>query len=231
MSKRTKQKESRHVRLYHWVLKSEAWRSLSPKARALYVEVATRYNGSNNGRIGFSVRDAAKALHIGKHAASTAFAELQDRGFLVIEKRSAFSLKIKMATEWRLTEFPCDVTNTLSTRDFMRWSPEAQSSVAVAGPTVAVAGQYGSCGGTVVAEMSRNGSCGGTVNAENPTPQSPHSYTYSIPGESALKERTVQPPPRPEWSTPTLTDMPRTPELHRLWVENLPADERAGLAA
>jgi hypothetical protein len=66
MSKRTKVKESRHVRLYHWFLKSEAWRSLSPNARALYLEIVERYNGSNNGRIGFSIRDAAEALHIGK---------------------------------------------------------------------------------------------------------------------------------------------------------------------
>ena len=156
-TRRPKDKESRHLRLYHWFLKSEAWKSLSPNARALYVEVVTRYNGSNNGRIGFSLRDAAKALHIGRDAASTAFAQLQDRGFLVIAKRSAFSLKTKLATEWRVTEFPCDVTDTLSTRDFMRWSPEKHFTVPVAGPTVPVAGQHGTCSTTVVAEMSRNG--------------------------------------------------------------------------
>jgi hypothetical protein len=122
MSKR-KVKESRHVRLYHWFLKSEAWRSLSPNARALYVEIVTRYNGSNNGCIPFSVREAAEALHIGKNAAAAAFEELRDRGFLVVAKRSSFSLKTKAATEWRLTEFPCDVTNAISSREFMRWSP------------------------------------------------------------------------------------------------------------
>lgn len=50
--------EARHVRLYHWLMQSEAWRTLSPVAKALYLELAYRYNGANNGRIGLSVRDA-----------------------------------------------------------------------------------------------------------------------------------------------------------------------------
>jgi hypothetical protein len=181
-------KESRHVRLYHWVMNSEAWRSLSPNARALYVEIAARYHGTNNGRIPFSVREAAEALHIGKNAAAAAFKELQDRGFLVIAKTSAFSLKSKTATEWRLTEFPCDVTNAHSTKDFMRWTPE-KNTVPVVGLTVPVAGQYGTCGGTVVAKMSRNSTRGGTVKAENGGPRSSHRYTDSIPGGDATQGR------------------------------------------
>jgi len=44
--------------------------------------------------------DSAKKQHaLGKNAASAAFLELQERGFLVITKRSAFSLKNKTATE------------------------------------------------------------------------------------------------------------------------------------
>jgi hypothetical protein len=186
---RTKQKESRHVRLYHWFLKSEAWRSLSPNARALYIEVAARYHGSNNGQISFSVREARDALHIGKNAAAAAFKELQDRGFLVIAKASAFSVKTKTATEWRLTEFACDVTNAFSTKDFMRWSPEKQNTVAVAGLTVPVAGQYGPRDGIVVTKMSRNSPRGGTVKAENPGPRSSHRYTDSIPGEDVPQGR------------------------------------------
>jgi hypothetical protein len=190
MTKRTKQqKESRHVRLYHWFLKSEAWRSLSPNARALYVEIVTRYNGSNNGKLPFSIREAADALHIGKNAASAAFSELQEKGFLVVTKRSAFSLKTKAATEWRLTEFPCDVTNALASREFMRWSPEKQNTVPNTGPTVPVAGQYGTCSGTVVTKMQRNSPRGGTVSTQNQSPRSSDRYTNSIPGEDVPQGR------------------------------------------
>jgi hypothetical protein len=151
MSKRTKEKESRHVRLYHWFLRSEAWQSLSPNARALYIEIVTRYNGSNNGRIGFSARDAGKALHVSKDSGARTLIELQDRGFIVVARRSGFSLKTKMATEWRLTEFCCDITNTFATKDFMRWSPEKQNTVPVVRLSVPVVRPYGPCGETVAA--------------------------------------------------------------------------------
>jgi hypothetical protein len=58
-------KAARHVRLYHWMMQRAAWKSLNANQRALYVEMAARYNGSNNGRIHFSAREAAKAVHIG----------------------------------------------------------------------------------------------------------------------------------------------------------------------
>jgi hypothetical protein len=52
-------RQERYVKLRYWLLNSQAWNSLSGNARALYVELAQRYNGSNNGRIPYSVREAA----------------------------------------------------------------------------------------------------------------------------------------------------------------------------
>jgi hypothetical protein len=126
-------KDARHVRLYHWVLGSEAWQSLNPNARAAYIELASKYagGGSNNGRIGCSVRQIANALHIGKATAQKALADLQERGFIVAMQKGAFNWKTGAATEWRLTEFTCDVTNELATKDFMKWQPRKQSPVPV----------------------------------------------------------------------------------------------------
>src|SRR4051794_24909515 len=78
-------KTARHVRLYHSLLKSKAWKSLDAVARALYVEIAMRYGGpgSNNGRIPYSIREGATALKIGKSKAATALQVLQNRGFIV----------------------------------------------------------------------------------------------------------------------------------------------------
>jgi hypothetical protein len=109
MTRRSKDKASRHVRLYHWLLRSEAWQSLSANARAIYIEMAARYNGSNNGYVPFSVRDTANRVHIGKNAAHAALRSLEVRGFIVATRRSAFNVKTKIATEWRLTEFSCDI--------------------------------------------------------------------------------------------------------------------------
>ena len=93
---RSSGKAQRHVRLYHWMMKSAAWQSLSATARAIYIEMAARYAGigTNNGRIPYSVRDAAEALKIGKSTAARELEALQDRGFIVATRKGAFSLKI-----------------------------------------------------------------------------------------------------------------------------------------
>src|SRR4051794_17909654 len=106
-------KPPRHVRLYHYMLRGEAWQSLSANARCIYLEIAARYAGvgSNNGRISYACREAAASLKIGQATAIRALWELEDRGFIVAIKKGAFSLKSKHATEWRLTEFHCDITH------------------------------------------------------------------------------------------------------------------------
>ena len=52
---------SRFVRLDYRILNSNAYRSLSPNARSLLVELVMLYNGENNGSLYLSVRDAARA--------------------------------------------------------------------------------------------------------------------------------------------------------------------------
>jgi hypothetical protein len=71
---------ARFVKLEHWMLRTQAWRSLSPACRALYVELAQRYNGSNNGEISMSVREAAELVNIAKDTAGKSFHELERRG-------------------------------------------------------------------------------------------------------------------------------------------------------
>ena len=55
-----------YLTLRYWFLNSPAWSSLRVGPRALYLEMAKRYNGSNNGRISYSVREGAAALHVSK---------------------------------------------------------------------------------------------------------------------------------------------------------------------
>jgi hypothetical protein len=119
-------KAARHVRLYYWMVQTVAWKSLNGNQRALYVEMAARYNGSNNGRIHFSAREAGAAVHVSKATAARDLTVLQERGFIFAMTRGAFSVKYKQrqATEWRLTEFNCDVSGALPSKEFAHWSPE-----------------------------------------------------------------------------------------------------------
>jgi hypothetical protein len=133
-------KQDKHVRLYSWLLMSEAWRSLSCEARALLVELSAFYNGENNGALFLSIREAARRLNIGKSSAARAFAELTDRGFIRPLVKGAFSRKVRHATSWVLTEFPIDdgIARGEAMKDFMRWKPppEKQNTVPLQGQTV-----------------------------------------------------------------------------------------------
>jgi hypothetical protein len=80
--------DARHVRLYRWMLGTAAWQSLGAIERAVYLDILARYGGpgSNNGRIPYSIREAADALSIGKTRAAEALATLKDRGFIVASR-------------------------------------------------------------------------------------------------------------------------------------------------
>ncbi len=59
---------SRFARLDHRLLESAAYRALSPNARALLVELTRMDNGSNNGALWLSVRDAAALSRLPERA-------------------------------------------------------------------------------------------------------------------------------------------------------------------
>jgi|SRR6476620_2680009 len=111
----------RFVRLSQAMIESLAWRSLNGNARAIYVELANLYRGNNNGRIGFSARQAARVIPISMATAARAMVQLQDRGFIIAETKGHFDRK-RQATRWRLTEHNCDVTGQAASRDFDAWA-------------------------------------------------------------------------------------------------------------
>jgi hypothetical protein len=48
----------RFIRLQFFMLKSDAWRSLTPDAKAILLHVWERHNGINNDEISYAVREA-----------------------------------------------------------------------------------------------------------------------------------------------------------------------------
>jgi hypothetical protein len=118
-------KPGRFLQLTHFMLESAAWKSLDAVERALCVEVAQRWTGFNNGHIGLGVRQAGKALHVKPQTVGRAFATLQERGFLALQRDSTFDQK-RLAREWRVTFFPmgdCRAPSSPPSNDFMRWRP------------------------------------------------------------------------------------------------------------
>ncbi len=96
----------RFARIGHDLLKSQAYRSLSPNARALLIEIVSMENGRNNGLLWLSENDAARRMGVAcPKVARRAFQELSDVGFIAMTKDSYFNIKSgeRRARAWRLT--------------------------------------------------------------------------------------------------------------------------------
>ncbi|MDG1430996.1 MAG: helix-turn-helix domain-containing protein [Paracoccaceae bacterium] len=117
-------------------LRSPAWRSLGGAAVRVWLELHTRFNGSNNGTVRLSYAEAAEALGIGKATAQRAFQNLQDKGFLVLEKEGNWYHR--QAHEWRLTTKPTNGPKGRAspTNEWLQWRPENLESGSVVEPSV-----------------------------------------------------------------------------------------------
>ena len=88
------------VMLPRWVTHTVAWRHLDPSSRALYLELRERFNGHNNGTIGFGCREAARAIDVGHDTANRALRKLTEYGFIEAVSKGEFSQNGRRATEW-----------------------------------------------------------------------------------------------------------------------------------
>ncbi|MEQ8441477.1 MAG: hypothetical protein RIM33_02765 [Alphaproteobacteria bacterium] len=125
--KRTKGREGRFALLDHAMLDSPAWISLSPRSCKLFLAIFRRHDGSNNGYIGFSRREAMKVLRCGPNTAQACFEELIEKGFLRKVSEAWFGKPDRFAREWRITSE--GFKNEKPSRDFMDWSPPEKTNV------------------------------------------------------------------------------------------------------
>lgn len=215
--------EARHVRLYHWMIDSAAWRSLRAIDRAIYIEICQRFNGANNGFIAYSVREAAATFDIGKSTASRALERLAERGFIVATVAGSFGYKVRHSTRWRLTEHP-SADGELPSKEFMRWSPSVpmvgpkkQKPVPVVKPYGTCGGTLGTCGETVTPKKGPHGTCGETVKGKNGPSSVPVVGQYIVyQGEelsTAPAERGRSAPTGSAVASPRVTPLLRKPSL------------------
>jgi DNA-binding transcriptional MocR family regulator len=111
----------RHVQLSEYLQASEAWATLKPGPRTLYIELKRRFNGKNNGRIILSHRDAANALNVHRNTVGPWFAELIERGFIMVTEGPHLGPEgIGRATVWALQELPT-ADGRPAARGFATW--------------------------------------------------------------------------------------------------------------
>lgn len=103
--KRHKRGGGRHVQLQEAFQRCEAWATLKPGPRALYIELKRRFNGSNNGSIRLSHREAAALINVHRNSVPAYFEELERRG-LIRQTREGYlgADGHGIASTWRLCE-------------------------------------------------------------------------------------------------------------------------------
>ena len=107
------------------VHKSAAYRSLDLYARAVLLEILSRFNGYNNGTIGCSVRELGEGLGNQNYTRiSKALADCMERGLLDIGHESLW--KERHSRQWRLTFIssgnPPFVKS--ATNEYRDWTPQ-----------------------------------------------------------------------------------------------------------
>ena len=123
---KTKEPQGRYFQMHFYMMNTDAWLALSSDARAVYLQIGFRYNGENNGKLAYSVRQAAKECNIARDTASRCFRELIDLGFIEETRHGGLRRKTRMASESRcLTAFRCDRTGTPKTCLFMQRGAQA----------------------------------------------------------------------------------------------------------
>lgn len=120
-------------------METPAWRALSPKAQALYPWFKLEWRGpqaNNNGKISFSVRQAAQALGVADDTANKAMHELQAKGFLVVTQLACMGVAgVGKATCYEITEYTMPYGDRSEGRKlFKEWSDGADFPVQKVAP-------------------------------------------------------------------------------------------------
>ncbi|WP_018997599.1 helix-turn-helix domain-containing protein [Hirschia maritima] len=93
------------------------FRSLSGPAVKVWIELRSKFNGSNNGKLSLSFQDAATKLGLSKTTVGRAFNELQEKGFIV--KQKAGHWYGRKAAEYQITDKPYN--GSTATRSWQQW--------------------------------------------------------------------------------------------------------------
>lgn len=104
-----------------------AWKSLTTNARCILLEFMRRYNGSNNGFITMSCREAAAVFHGSKSTAQKRLLELQEHGFIKIVNKGVY--QNRHASTWLLTFQTDDRNNQRPTNNWKHYSPPKKTTV------------------------------------------------------------------------------------------------------
>ncbi len=105
-----------YTTMNRFMMSTPAWRALSTVAQAVYPFLKLEWHGpkfNNNGKIRFSVRQAAEAIGVCPNTANKAFHELQAKGFTVVMEKGALGVRgMARGPSYEITELGTPGCNT-----------------------------------------------------------------------------------------------------------------------
>ena len=113
--------------LPHVVMDSEAYRHLSPNARAVLGEIIRKFNGYNNGKIAIGYREIAHRLNRSDmHFIAPAIKELFEHGLLDVTAQQSWA--DRRVREYRLTFVSTGERGHRgnATNEYLEWRPAAK---------------------------------------------------------------------------------------------------------
>ena len=119
---------------------SAAFAAMTPVEMRLYISLAVRHTGKNNGQIVLGSRDAAEDVGCNRKTAMAAFLRLEELGIIVRrykgkllkdDKGNISGASERRASEWELTDFHTWEGDEMvpASRTYTDWSPKAQAIV------------------------------------------------------------------------------------------------------
>ena len=91
-------------------------------ALAIYIDLAMRYNGTNNGDISYSVREGKTRLGINPNTVGKYLKALERYGFIITTQKGSFNLKKRHASTYELTMWDV-IGKHKAKKNFMRYKP------------------------------------------------------------------------------------------------------------
>lgn len=131
-----KDPNGRHIRVYCSLLDSPAYRALSVAAKALFIDLRSYLNGSNNGNLSATLGDLR---HKGWRAPATlskAHYELRALGFLAVTRAGGLAMGTRVCTLYRFTDLEVfdqpkvHVQAVKATHDYLRFASLREADAA-----------------------------------------------------------------------------------------------------
>jgi hypothetical protein len=99
-----------HSRIPNWLVDMPAFGDLAATSIKVYVFLIRRLSGVNNGAVVFAARQGASQCRLDKDTVSKALRELEAAGFIENMRHGSYSPRARLASEWRITHLPCNVS-------------------------------------------------------------------------------------------------------------------------